>query len=246
MSAFISYSRADNEFVDLLQRLLVSKGYDTWLDRRNIDAGSRWDNSIEKAIQERTHMIVVLSPEAAESQNVADEWNYAIEEGKAIIPVYYRACSIPMRLRRLQWIDFQKQPFSEAFKALAAALGEPDDRPSDPIQLAKREGFILVEIEYPLDIEKTRVAYVYSDYPLVESFLNVIYITLLRGKVKLHSYGEEWVLRDKISGQELLQNKTSDDAQRLLHEIGLEPGTQLEVVLRKGIIDEFYQSLKRD
>jgi TIR domain-containing protein len=246
MSVFISYSRADNDFVDLLQRLLVSKGYDAWLDRRDIGAGSRWDNAIEQAIKARAHMIVVLSPEAADSQNVADEWNFAIEEGKTVIPIYYRACSIPMRLRRLQWIDFEKQPFGEAFKALTTALGEPDNRPSDPIQLAKRDGFVLVEIEYPLDIERTRVAYVYSDYPVVESFLNIVYMTLLRGRVKTYSYGEEWVLRDKITRQEYLGSKTGGSGKRLLHEVGIEPGAQLEVILRKGIIDEFYQSLKRN
>lgn len=184
MSVFISYSRADNEFVDLLLRLLLSKGYDAWLDRRNIDAGSHWDQAIEDAIQACNHMIVVLSPESAASQNVSDEWTYAIDEGKTIIPIYHRSCSIPMRLRRLQWIDFEKQQFAQAFQGLVASLGEPDNRPSDPIQLAKRDGYILVQVEFPLDLEPTRVAYVYSDYPLVQSFLNVVYVTLLRGHVK--------------------------------------------------------------
>jgi hypothetical protein len=246
MSVFISYSRADTEFADLLQRLLVSKGYDAWLDRRSIDAGSRWDNAIEQAIQGCTHLLVILSPEAAASQNVSDEWNYGLEEKKTVIPLSYRACSIPMRLRRLQWIDFEKQPFAEAFRQLGAALGEPDNRPSDPIQLAKRDGYVLVQVEYLLDLEPTRVAYVYSDYPLVRSFLNVVYITLLRGQVERHTYGKDWVLRDKQTKQEYTFPEHENMEKRLLHEVGVEPGAQLEIIFRKGIIDEFYNSLKRD
>lgn len=246
MSVFISYSRADSDFVDLLQRLLVSKGYDAWLDRRDIEAGSRWDTTIEQAIKTQQYMVVVLSPQAAESQNVADEWNYAIDEGKTVIPLYYRPCSIPMRLRRLQWIDFEKLPFGDAFKLLVGALGEPDNRPSDSIELAKRDGFILVEVEFPLDIEKTRVAYIYSDYPLVASFLNVVYLTLLYGRMKRHRYGEDWVLRDKISQKEITRPDKENAGRLILHEVGIEPGTQLEVVFRKGLLDELYSALKGD
>lgn len=245
MSVFISYSRADSAFVDLLQRLLISKGYDAWLDRRNIDAGSRWDNAIEQAIRSRTYTVIVLSPEATESQNVADEWNFALEEGKTVIPLYYRSCSIPMRLRRLQWIDFEKHPFADAFNALTVALGEADHRPTDPIELAKREGIIFVEVEYPLDLEKTRVGYAYSDYPLVQSFLNVVYVTLLRGRVKPHTYGNEWVLRDKVTKYEYRVTEGLKPDKVLLHEVSLEPGSQLEIVLSKGIIDDFYNSLTR-
>lgn len=232
MSVFISYSRVDSEFVDLLQRLLVSKGYDAWLDRSNIDAGSHWDSSIEQAIRERSHMIVVLSPEAAESQNVADEWNYAIEEKKMVIPVYYRACSIPMRLRRLQWIDFEKQPFSEAFKALAAALGEPDDRPSDAIELAKRQGFIFVTEP----ISGVRVAYVYSDYVKAGSFLVTVWSTLLWAVIQRgttqgrgYDYGQRWILKNTVTGE----TYPLPDRGKLLHEMGIEPGARLQAILLK-------------
>lgn len=233
MSIFISYSRADSEFVDLLQRLLVSKGYSTWIDRRNIGAGSRWDQAIEQAIQAQSHLIVVLTPESAASENVADEWSYAIEEGKTIIPIFYRACSVPMRLRRLQGIDFEKQVFADAFRALTATLGEPDNRPSDPVQLAKREGIILVEVDFPMDMERTRVGFVYSDYPVVQSFLNIVYMTLLRGRIQAHSYGKAWVLRDKLTHQEYAPKTEKPADQLLLNEIGVEPGAQLEIVFRK-------------
>lgn len=233
MSVFLSYSRADNDFVDLIQRLLVSKGYDAWLDRRNIGAGSRWDNEIEDAIKSRSHMVVVLSPESAASQNVADEWNFAIDEGKTIVPLYYRECSIPMRLRRVQWVDFTKQPFAEGFKALTVALGESDNRPSDPIQLAKRDGFVMVEVQHPFDLERTRVAFAYSDYPFVQPFLSAVWSALLWHRVERFTFGQKWTLRDKLTKQTYVPPPGKDVNKLLLHEVGLEPGAQLEVVFLK-------------
>lgn len=75
MGSFLSYSRYDSDFVDILHRLLISKGYDAWLDRRNISASSRWDREIEQAIKQRSHITVILSPDSVKSQNVADEWS---------------------------------------------------------------------------------------------------------------------------------------------------------------------------
>ncbi len=36
-----------------------------------------------------------------------DEVSFAIEEKKLVIPVLYRRCDIPLRLRRVQYIDVQ-------------------------------------------------------------------------------------------------------------------------------------------
>jgi len=49
----------------------------------------------------------VLSPEAAASESVQSEYGYATDEGKLVIPLYYRPCKVPMELRGIQWIDFQ-------------------------------------------------------------------------------------------------------------------------------------------
>jgi hypothetical protein len=40
------------------------------------------------------------------SQNVMDEVSFAIEKNNRILPVLYRNCDIPFRLKRLQYIDF--------------------------------------------------------------------------------------------------------------------------------------------
>jgi hypothetical protein len=214
--------------------LLLSKGYDVWIDRRNIGAGSRWDQSIEEAITVRSHMLVLLSPESAASQNVADEWNYAFEGGKAVIPIIYKACNMPMRLRRVQWIDFVEKDFAEAFSELIATLGPPDTRPSDRIELARREGLVFIELP-GADI---RIAFIYSDYPFATAFIKTVWFCLLwtvipRGSTQdvFYDYGTRWFLRNKITGEtyNLPQERQRD---LLFHEIGIEPNSELEVIIQ--------------
>jgi hypothetical protein len=47
-----------------------------------------------------------MSPTSVESRAVLDELAFAVDEDKLIIPVLYRACKIPFRIRRLQHADF--------------------------------------------------------------------------------------------------------------------------------------------
>jgi hypothetical protein len=50
--------------------------------------------------------VVVLSPRAVASENVLDEVGFAIDYGKGVIPVLLEACDIPIRISRLQRVDF--------------------------------------------------------------------------------------------------------------------------------------------
>ena len=231
MGTFISYSRVDSDFVDILHRLLTSKGYDAWLDRRNISAGSRWDQEIETAIKQRSHMTVILSPSSVESANVADEWSYAIDEGKTVIPILHRPCDVPMRLRRMNWIDFSNQPISDAFKAYIETLGSPDYRPNNRFELARRDGMIFISLPHA----NIRISFVYTDYPEANAFLRTVWFTLLwsiidRSSVQTSDnfdYGQRWSLKNTVTN-ELCPAPTQG---MLIHEIGIEPNCSLEVVL---------------
>lgn len=105
--AFFSYSRLDAEFALKLAKDLRNAGASVWLDQLDISPGSHWDVAIQKAVGSSSSLLVVLSPHSVESENVMDEVSYAIEEKKLVIPVLYRKCDIPFRLRRVQYIDVQ-------------------------------------------------------------------------------------------------------------------------------------------
>ena len=103
--AFFSYSRLDSEFALKLAQDLRSAGAAVWLDQLDISPGQHWDTAIEKAVNNSSILLVILSPNSVESENVMDEVTYALEEKKLVIPVLYRECKVPLRLRRMQYID---------------------------------------------------------------------------------------------------------------------------------------------
>ncbi|HJQ35499.1 MAG TPA: toll/interleukin-1 receptor domain-containing protein [Thermoanaerobaculia bacterium] len=118
---FICYSRIDGEFAVRLDHDLDSAGFDSFLDQNDIPAGARWDEFVEKALKESTTVLVILSPSSVASQNVLDEIGYALREGKRVIPVLRKACQVPMRIDRLQHIDFTAS-YDAGFAQLTSAL----------------------------------------------------------------------------------------------------------------------------
>jgi len=122
-AAFFSYSRDDSEFVLRVAGDLKAAGANVWLDQMDIVPGQRWDEAIERALADCPRMLVVLSPAAVHSTTVMDEVSFALEEGKTVVPILYRDCAIPFRLRRVQYIDLRfdySHGFTELLKILAA------------------------------------------------------------------------------------------------------------------------------
>ena len=50
----------------------------------------------------------MLSPNSVGSQNVLDEVGLAIDRQALVVPVLHRLCELPLRLRRLQYVDFSR------------------------------------------------------------------------------------------------------------------------------------------
>lgn len=103
---FFSYSRADSDFVLKLAKDMRSAGANLWIDQLDIAPGDRWDRAVEEALGAAPCLAVILSPELVVSQNVMDEVSLAFDEQKKILPILFRKCNIPFRLRRLQYVDF--------------------------------------------------------------------------------------------------------------------------------------------
>jgi hypothetical protein len=121
-NTFLSYSRKDSEFALRLAQDLRQKGASIWLDQLDIGAGQRWDSAVEEALHRCPRQVTILSPAAVSSDNVMDEVSFALEERKQIIPVLYRDCQVPFRLRRQQRIDFRTD-YDRGLRELLEALG---------------------------------------------------------------------------------------------------------------------------
>ena len=118
---FFSYARSDSEVVLALAQRLRRDGRNAWVDQLDIAKGSRWDDAIERALQDCGCLLVVLSPASTGSHNVLDEVSYALESGKTVIPILLKPCNVPFRLKRFQYIDFSVEP-EQGYGELAQAL----------------------------------------------------------------------------------------------------------------------------
>jgi hypothetical protein len=104
---FISYSRADKEYVKHLVEVLRKQEFDIWFDEQ-IPVGQGWDDVLEAQIKKADAMVLVLSKTSVASENVKDEIAFSKHSNVPVIPIQIEECDVPLRMMRTQFIDFTK------------------------------------------------------------------------------------------------------------------------------------------
>src|SRR5262249_19874337 len=127
LSIFISHSYLDNDFgIQLTQRLrrLLNNEALVWYDTEGgLKGGDTWWRSIVKELTDRDVFIIVLSPDAMQSQWVQRELDIALNENKHILPILYRPCEVRADLKILQMVSFlPPKDYEVAFNELLVAL----------------------------------------------------------------------------------------------------------------------------
>ena len=145
---FLSYSRINKDFAVKLAKELKSEGFHIWLDQLDIPPGARWDVEVEKALKESEIFMIIITPASAKSENVLDEIGLAIDSGKRILPVLLETADLPLRLRRLQYVDFTSKSFNEGIESAIELLRNLITEPTIP------PGKVLVETQSPAESEK--------------------------------------------------------------------------------------------
>jgi hypothetical protein len=129
---FLSYSRTDKDFALRLAKELKAEGFHIWLDQLDIPPGARWDAEVEKALEESEIFMIIITPASAKSENVLDEIGYAIDSGKRILPVLLETATLPLRLRRFQYVDFTSKSFNEGIESARELLKTLIAQPTIP------------------------------------------------------------------------------------------------------------------
>ena len=101
---FISYARADSEWIEPLSRALVRAGYSVWWDRELV-GGARFQQEIEAQLEAARAIIVLWSRSSSTSHWVADEAEFARVRGR-LIPISLDGSPPPLGFRQFQVIDF--------------------------------------------------------------------------------------------------------------------------------------------
>jgi TPR repeat protein len=139
--AFVSYARKDFEFTNQLVCDLRKHGVRVWLDRTNIPLGSDWTSSVQAALHGCHQFLIVLSPASVRSQTVLAELNFALDQGKPVVPVLYQECPRPFRINSTQYADFTKD-YRNGLSELLARLGAGQrDSNESHAQLPDNEAF---------------------------------------------------------------------------------------------------------
>ena len=144
---FISYSRKDSDFVTKFTKNLRDAGANLWLDKQ-IKPGGHWDASIESALESCQDILLILSKNSVDSNNVMDEVSYALEEKKRVIPIKIEECDVPFRLRRIQHIDYHLDE-AKGMEILLNALNLNSEKSSAKIEPIIKKSAVEIKKEEP-------------------------------------------------------------------------------------------------
>ncbi|HUG15233.1 MAG TPA: AAA family ATPase [Thermomicrobiales bacterium] len=123
-SIFLSYSREDVAFARELREWLLSQGQQPWMDLFDIPAGARWPDEIDRALRASDAVIGLMSPSGVASENVKNEWDWAIANNRRLILLLIEPCEAPFHYVSRNYIDFTAER-EAGFASLLRALQEP-------------------------------------------------------------------------------------------------------------------------
>ncbi len=126
MPVFISYSHADSVFANTLAAHLVKNNAHVWIDSWELNVGDSILAHVQKAIQESSALLIILSKASVESAWVKKELNAGLmreldEKKVLVLPVLLEDCEIPMFLREKMYADFRTN-FDAGLSKLVDAL----------------------------------------------------------------------------------------------------------------------------
>ena len=132
---FLSHSSVDKPRVEELARRLKQAGIEPFLDKWNLIPGQPWQEALEEAITQSAACAVIIGsgpfgPWHHEEMRAALEHRVSGSRGKfPVIPVLLPAAErprdhdLPMFLKRMTWVDFQKGfDDEEAFHRLVCGV----------------------------------------------------------------------------------------------------------------------------
>jgi hypothetical protein len=103
---FISYSKQNIDFVRYLRALLENEGFAVWVDEERLAPSAKWWKAIEQNVEACGVFIVVMSPDAAESDWVEREILLAEKLKRPIYPILLAGAPWS-RLANIQYEDMR-------------------------------------------------------------------------------------------------------------------------------------------
>lgn len=106
---FISHCHEDGDFAELLKLRLEKEGFQVWIDTDRLKVGQVWREEIDEAIRKSSAFIVIMTPDARNSEYVTYEWAFAWGVNVKIFPIQLKKTTFHPRLESLQYLDFSNR-----------------------------------------------------------------------------------------------------------------------------------------
>jgi hypothetical protein len=130
---FISHSHTDRDVAVDLNRVLFKYGAEVFLDQDRIEAGDPLPSRLRDGIQWCNRFLLLWSRTASQSMWVQEEWDYAYNLKKGILPYVLDGTPLPNVLEKLVYVDAQDRKIGHA-NLLSAVFGKAFT-PPDPTEL---------------------------------------------------------------------------------------------------------------
>lgn len=200
---FISYKRGDSAVEPIVKQLQATK-YRTWFDKEDIVTGTAWRESIRTGIEQSAAIIVMLSPEACDSQYVKGEVRFARRKRKPIFPVITRKVSNDeldkLGLAKLQHVDFTEGQWDRKMKRLLQDLKDSgirvtrhEERDMDPDRSLRHQHYLRGLRDRIGYLKLSRVALGQRDVSLERVYIPPLIDLAISIEVKNYKTVESWM-----------------------------------------------------
>ena len=109
---FLSYSRKDSKLMRRIREDLVAEGLDVWTDESLRTGSQSWKQQVERALEEASALVVILTPNAKSSNWVRAEMDYAEAHEVRIFPILAAGTTksaVPFGFITAQWVDIRRE-----------------------------------------------------------------------------------------------------------------------------------------
>lgn len=121
LAVYVNYCLHDGEVAERLAEDLSRAGVPAWFDPTAEPDRVSWAGGVHPALDECSHMVVVLSNSALETDAVGESWKFFRKQRKPILVAQVAPCEVPDELRSRPRFDFQSD-YKTTFRALVQAL----------------------------------------------------------------------------------------------------------------------------
>jgi|SRR5688572_2113241 len=137
MHVFISHSRRNSGAALKLSEKIEARGTKTWLDLREIETGSDWNQRVADAVRAASGFVFLISPGPQSDQSQRYEWQviteeeYYLDPEKPLIPILLGESELPGFLKTRQAIRVNESSID--FDTLADKVAHAVKQPHETI-----------------------------------------------------------------------------------------------------------------